>query len=141
MEFKDRLKSLRKENNLTQSKLGEMLNYGYTAIANYESGRNEPHSLSVLIKIASIFNVSLDYLLGVNDIRQPYVINDETEKFNEFRRYFDMLNEDTKDHLLQYMQFLANKDADTKTPSSDPYAESDLNPTILRVAQEPDELH
>ena len=37
MEFKDRLKALRKEKKLTQVKLGEMLNYGYTAIANYES--------------------------------------------------------------------------------------------------------
>ena len=42
MEFKDRLKALRKEKKLTQVKLGEMLNYGYTAIANYESGRNQP---------------------------------------------------------------------------------------------------
>ena len=41
-EFKDRLKMLRKEKKLTQVKLGEMLNYGYTAIANYESGRNQP---------------------------------------------------------------------------------------------------
>ena len=82
MEFKDRLKALRKEKKLTQVKLGEMLNYGYTAIANYESGRNQP-SISDLKKIASIFNVSMDYLLGVNDIRYPYVIDDETAAFNE----------------------------------------------------------
>ena len=87
MEFKDRLKALRKEKKLTQVKLGEMLNYGYTAIANYESGRNQP-SISDLKKIASIFNVSMDYLLGVNDIRYPYVIDDETAAFNEFRRYY-----------------------------------------------------
>ena len=59
-EFKDRLKMLRKEKKLTQVKLGEMLNYGYTAIANYESGRNQP-SIPDLKKIASIFDVSLDY--------------------------------------------------------------------------------
>ena len=81
MEFKDRLKALRKEKKLTQVKLGEMLNYGYTAIANYESGRNQP-SISDLKKIASIFNVSMDYLLGVNDIRYPYVIDDETAATN-----------------------------------------------------------
>ena len=33
MEFKDRLKALRKKK-AAQVKLGEMLNYGYTAIAN-----------------------------------------------------------------------------------------------------------
>ena len=42
MEFKDRLKALRKEKKLTQVKLGEMLNYGYTAIANYESVETSP---------------------------------------------------------------------------------------------------
>ena len=53
MEFKDRLKALRKEKKLTQVKLGEMLNYGYTAIANYESGRNQP-SISDLKKMGSL---------------------------------------------------------------------------------------
>lgn len=95
MEFKDRLKMLRKERRLTQVKLGEMLNYGYTAIANYESGRNQP-SIPDLKKIASIFNVSMDYLLGVNDIRHPYVIDDETAEFNEFRRYYALLNRKAK---------------------------------------------
>ena len=59
MEFKDRLKMLRKERRLTQVKLGEMLNYGYTAIANYESGRNQP-SIPDLKKIAAIFNMKPD---------------------------------------------------------------------------------
>ena len=64
MEFKDRLKMLRKERRLTQVKLGEMLNYGYTAIANYESTRNEP-SFDDLIKLADLLDVTTDELLGV----------------------------------------------------------------------------
>ncbi len=138
MEFKDRLKALRKEKRLTQVKLGEMLNYGYTAIANYESGRNQP-SIPDLKKIASIFNVSMDYLLGVNDIRHPYVIDDETAKFNEFRRYYAMLNEDSKDDLLLYMQFLVDREVRLKTVSNVSYGEPDIKPNVLRVAQKPDE--
>ena len=42
MQFKDRLRMLRKEKKMTQMRLGNLLNYGYTAIANYESGRNNP---------------------------------------------------------------------------------------------------
>ena len=75
LEFKERLKSLRKERKLTQSALGSILNYGYTAISNYESGRNEP-SITDLKKIAEFFDVSMDYLLCVNDIRNPYVERD-----------------------------------------------------------------
>ena len=81
MLFKDRLKMLRKEKKVTQVCLGQMLNYGYTAIANYESGRNNP-SIEDLKKIAAIFNVSMDYLLGVNDIRYPYIREDNSNEFN-----------------------------------------------------------
>lgn len=39
------------------------MGYGYTAVANYESGRNEP-SIDDLIKIADFFQVSMDVLVG-----------------------------------------------------------------------------
>ena len=44
--------------------LAKKLNYGYTAIANYESGRNEP-SFDSLIKLAEVLDVTSDELLGV----------------------------------------------------------------------------
>ena len=50
--------------NISQEKLGKSLNYGSTAIANYESGRNEP-SLDSLIKIAEVLDVTIDDLLGM----------------------------------------------------------------------------
>lgn len=67
-EFKDRLKQLRKERNMTQAMLSKQLNYGYTAIANYESGRNEP-TISTLKQLAEIFHTSVDYLIGSSDER------------------------------------------------------------------------
>ncbi|GCB28400.1 XRE family transcriptional regulator [Firmicutes bacterium AM29-6AC] len=136
MEFKDRLKALRKEKKLTQVKLGEMLNYGYTAIANYESGRNQP-SISDLKKIASIFNVSMDYLLGVNDIRYPYVIDDETATFNEFRRYYTLLEEDSKADLLLYMEFLVERQNRMKAIPDLKYEDYELKNTIQKAAQKP----
>lgn len=140
MEFKDRLKMLRKERRLTQVKLGEMLNYGYTAIANYESGRNQP-SISDLKKIASIFNVSMDYLLGVNDIRHPYVIDDDTAEFNEFRRYYALLNEYSKEELMQYMHYLVYKESTIPVKKDISYGNSDIKPMTMKVAQKPDEYH
>ena len=58
----------RKEKKLTQTKLASELHYGYTAIANYESGRNEPN-IKDLTKLANILNVSIDYLVGNSDIK------------------------------------------------------------------------
>lgn len=127
-EFKDRLKMLRKEKKLTQVKLGEMLNYGYTAIANYESGRNQP-SIPDLKKIASIFDVSLDYLLGVNDIRHPYMVDDDSVEFNRFQTYYAQLSKNSREELLLYMQWLLDREALRKEETN---AEKS---TVLRVAQ------
>ena len=68
MNFKKRLKELRKEKNCTSKDLGKHLNFGGSAISNYESGRNEP-SIDTLIKIAEYFDVSIDYLVGRTHIR------------------------------------------------------------------------
>ena len=68
MEFPKRLKALRKEKKITQVKLASKLHYGYTAIANYESGRNQPN-IRDLTKLANTLNVSIDYLVGNSDIK------------------------------------------------------------------------
>lgn len=64
-DFPRRLRRLRKSRNINQARLAKMLGYGYTAIANYESGRNEP-SLGDLCRIAissmSVWIISLEGL-------------------------------------------------------------------------------
>lgn len=61
--FGDRLKELREEKEMTQEELGKLLNVSRQTISGYEAGAIEP-SISNLIKLADIFNISLDYLLG-----------------------------------------------------------------------------
>ncbi|WP_458408229.1 helix-turn-helix domain-containing protein [Anaerotignum sp.] len=41
-DFAKNLRQFRKEKGYTQIELAKLINYGYTAIANYESTRNEP---------------------------------------------------------------------------------------------------
>ncbi|HIT72111.1 MAG TPA: helix-turn-helix transcriptional regulator [Candidatus Fimicola cottocaccae] len=127
MEFKDRLRFLRKEKHHTQKKLGEILNYGYTAISNYESGRNEP-SISDIKKIAKFFDVSVDYLLCVNDIRNPYLQEESSESFMEFKNLFSKLDEDNKEELLRYMKYLSVRDSIDENAAS--------STSILKVAEE-----
>lgn len=69
--FNERLKELRINSNLSQGKLGDMLNLNQRTISHYEIGIYEP-TIDVVIKIASIFNVSTDYLLGLTDIKKPF---------------------------------------------------------------------
>ena len=63
-----RIKTLRSENNLTQSDLASILGIAKTTLAAYEQGKNEP-SIDTLIKIADYFNISTDYLLGQTDVK------------------------------------------------------------------------
>ena len=63
-DFAKNIRKFRKQKGYSQTELAKRLNYGYTAIANYESGRNEP-SLDVLIVLADTLGVTVDELLGV----------------------------------------------------------------------------
>lgn len=68
--FGEKLRVLRKENNMTQVDLAKALDLDKSSIAKYESAGIIP-SVDTLQKIASLFKVSIDYLLNA----QIYDIN------------------------------------------------------------------
>lgn len=57
---------LRKERNISQKKLADALNIGQSTVAQIELGRNEA-TASTIRKLSAFFNVSADYLLGLED--------------------------------------------------------------------------
>lgn len=61
-----RLKELRKKNKVGQEELAKYLNITQVQISKYEKGVNEP-DLNTTKKIATFFNVTIDYLLGTNE--------------------------------------------------------------------------
>lgn len=69
--FKERLKQLRKEKGLIQKELADIFHMQNTAISKYELGERNPDQ-ETLIALAKYFDVSLDYLTGISDIRNPY---------------------------------------------------------------------
>jgi repressor LexA len=62
--FTETLTKLREERNYNKRQLAELLEMPYTTYNNYETGAREPNS-DVLKKIASLFGVTIDYLLGI----------------------------------------------------------------------------
>ena len=60
--FNEKLKELRKNLSLTQSDMAKKLNITSVAYGDYERGKSEP-DIETLKKIASILNVSVDYLI------------------------------------------------------------------------------
>ncbi|MBQ6980068.1 MAG: helix-turn-helix transcriptional regulator [Clostridia bacterium] len=61
-----KIKELRTELSLTQKQFAEKLNLDAHNIGDWERGKGEPNS-DMLIKISNVFNVSTDYLLGLED--------------------------------------------------------------------------
>lgn len=57
------LKLLRKLNKISQDKLANMIGASRSSISMWESGENEP-DFATVIKIADIFGVTVDYLIG-----------------------------------------------------------------------------
>ena len=68
MNMGEKLYSLRIEKKLTQKQLAARIGLATSAVSSYESGSRYP-SFETLIKLARIFHVSTDYLLGLTERR------------------------------------------------------------------------
>ncbi|MBE6804390.1 MAG: helix-turn-helix transcriptional regulator [Ruminococcaceae bacterium] len=63
-----RLRDMREDNDLTQAQVAEVLGIDQRVYSNYEIGKREI-PVHLLIKLAKMYEVSTDYLLGLkNDI-------------------------------------------------------------------------
>lgn len=60
----DRLRSLREKKGLSQTEAAKRLGMVRTTYSNYEAGNREPDNES-LKKLAEFYEVSVDYLLGI----------------------------------------------------------------------------
>lgn len=69
MEFHEKLQQLRKQKNLTQEELAELLFVSRTAISKWESGRGLPN-IDSLKAISKVFSISIDELLSGEEIIQ-----------------------------------------------------------------------
>lgn len=65
MKLSENIKFYRKSLNLTQEQLANLLNGKKSLISNYENGYSTP-DIYTLIKLADIFQISLDELVGRN---------------------------------------------------------------------------
>lgn len=66
-----RLRDLREDYDLTQKQVAEHLNIKPQQYSRYETGTNDIPT-RILIGLASLFNTSIDYLLGMTNNPKPY---------------------------------------------------------------------
>lgn len=83
-DFGNRIKELRIEKNLTQKELAKILNIRNTTISAWEKDIAEP-PFETLVYFCKLFNVSADYLLGLEN-------DDGTKYINSFNNSFNGTN-------------------------------------------------
>lgn len=71
MEQYQRIRDLREDRDMTQAQVGAALHISQRTYAYYESGQRMIPP-SVLSALADLYHVSVDYLLGRTDCREPY---------------------------------------------------------------------
>ena len=66
-----RLRDLREDRDLSQTELAALIGMSQTGYSKYETGENDIPT-GILIKLARIYDVSIDYLLGETQEKQRY---------------------------------------------------------------------
>lgn len=107
--FANNLKLLRIENRQTQADLANVFNVAQRTIHAWENNLQEP-SIDTIIKIAKFYNVSINYLYGLEDedgriiIQEPELLSEEKNLLTNYRK----LPTDLKESAQEYLKSLNN---------------------------------
>ncbi len=120
----DRLRAIRKEHGLTQQNIADVLGVDRTTYTVYEGGSITP-SPATLVKLSQIYNVTVGYLIGVEEnhpeLRKipeekqrekllssdPISLLKKEEK--ELMLYFRVLSDAEKHKIIDEMKALAQR--------------------------------
>lgn len=66
-----RIRDLREDHDYIQKQVADYLKCSQVCYSYYEIGRRDIPT-DILIELASLYNTSVDYLLGITDVKEPY---------------------------------------------------------------------
>lgn len=109
-----RIRFLRKNAQLKQNELADLLDISYSSISQYESGQRTPND-NIKIKIANFFGVSLDYLLGntLNQSANLYIQQPLSKYQQDLLDAISCLTDDDFKKVLEYAKLLSIKYKET----------------------------
>ena len=71
MNYAERIRSLREDSDMTQTQVAQLLKVGQKTYSDYELGKTRI-PVDSLIVLAKLYNVSMDYICGVCDVRKTF---------------------------------------------------------------------
>ena len=71
MRYAERIRALREDNDKTQAEIAKLLKIGQRTYCDYELAKTRIPVDSLII-LAKLYDVSMDYICGLSDIRMPF---------------------------------------------------------------------
>ena len=71
MNYAERIRALREDNDKTQTEIAKLLKVGQRTYCDYELGKMRI-PVDSLIVLAELYDVSMDFICGISDIRTPF---------------------------------------------------------------------
>lgn len=99
MSFGKNLEKLRKDNRVSQAKLGQVLGITQQMVSNYEKESSQPN-IELLVKMADFFKVSIDALVGYTPVNSE----ERMSQRDRLLEYYDRLTEADRDKCFTIMQ-------------------------------------
>jgi transcriptional regulator with XRE-family HTH domain len=97
VDFSQRLKKLRKDKHLTQAQVAERIGVTASMVSSYETDIRLP-SYEVMLRIADVFGVSVDYLLGRQEKRLLDISELTEEEATAVTNIVDVIKKHNNDH-------------------------------------------
>ena len=69
--YRERLRAIREDRDLTQAELGRLLNKSQQGYNHIEAGRAEL-KIDDLVTLCQYYNLSADYIIGLTDTKKSY---------------------------------------------------------------------
>ena len=95
LQFKDRIKKLRKEKDMTQEQLAEYMGVSPQAVSRWETGTTCP-DIFALPALAELFGFTVDGLLGVDEKEKQKLLSSEQKhilELDDVVKAYDMVKE------------------------------------------------
>ncbi len=99
----NRIKELREEKHITQVRLSIELEVSQETISAYEKGKYYPSAKS-LIQLSKIFNTSIDYILGISEVRNPKLASRLTHYEKQLILLTKEMDDLGREKLLSYAE-------------------------------------
>ena len=127
--FGEKLRNHRKKLGMTQEEVAAHIGISYQAISKWERGDGYP-DITMLPTLANYFGVSVDELIGMDEISSAQKLDDINRKWQENRLH--------EDHQTKNAMALVNKNAAIHI--ADVKAKEELLPTAVSVITDNDRL-